>query len=104
MQVGGSLDTAKYPGLWQIIKGAFRALGRAGSHRVKNANASFVGASAPIVTGTTFIFAGEPYSGSRARPQHARPRDCTGAAGRRPGPLQAATYSSGPDSNSRYNR
>jgi hypothetical protein len=37
------------------------ASGRAGSRQVKNANVSFVGASAPIVTGTTFIFAREPY-------------------------------------------
>jgi len=29
--------------------------------QVKDANVSFVSASAPIVTGTTFIFVGEPY-------------------------------------------
>jgi hypothetical protein len=34
---------------------------RAGSRQVKDANVSFVGASAPIVTGTTFIFVREPY-------------------------------------------
>jgi hypothetical protein len=37
------------------------ASGRAGSRQVKDAKISFVGASAPIVTGTTFIFVGEPY-------------------------------------------
>jgi len=31
------------------------------SGQVKDANVSFVGASAPIVTGTTFIFVREPY-------------------------------------------
>jgi hypothetical protein len=31
------------------------------SRQVKDANVSFVGASAPIVTGTTFIFVGDPY-------------------------------------------
>jgi hypothetical protein len=34
---------------------------RAGSHQVKDANVSFVCASAPIVIGTTFIFVREPY-------------------------------------------
>jgi hypothetical protein len=38
-----------------------QASGRAGSRQVKDANVSFVGASAPIVTGTTFIFFGDPY-------------------------------------------
>jgi hypothetical protein len=38
-----------------------QASGRAGSRQVKDANVSFVGASAPIVTGTTFIFVREPY-------------------------------------------
>jgi hypothetical protein len=39
-----------------------QASGRAGTRQVKGANVSFVGASAPIVTGTTtFIFVGEPY-------------------------------------------
>jgi hypothetical protein len=47
--------------LWRIIEGALQASGRAGSRQVKDANVSFVGASAPIVTGTTFIFVGEPY-------------------------------------------
>jgi hypothetical protein len=35
--------------------------GRAGSRQIKDANVSFVGGSAPIVTGTTFIFVREPY-------------------------------------------
>jgi hypothetical protein len=48
-------------GLWHIIEGALQASGRAGSLQVKDANVSFVGASAPIVTGTTFIFVREPY-------------------------------------------
>jgi|GEM_PF-5844279 len=39
------------------------------------------GASAPIVTGTTFIFVREPYCVSRVGPQRACRRDCTGAAG-----------------------
>jgi hypothetical protein len=34
---------------------------RASTRQVKGANVSFVGASAPIVTGTTFIFVTEPY-------------------------------------------
>ena len=42
-------------------KGALQASGRAGSRQVKDANVSFVGASAPIVTSTTFIFFGDPY-------------------------------------------
>src|SRR5260370_236127 len=44
-----------------IIEGALQASGRAGSHQVKDANVSFVGATAPIVTSTTFIFVREPY-------------------------------------------
>ena len=44
-----------------LIEGALQASGRAGSRQVKDANVSFVGASAPIVTGTTFIFVREPY-------------------------------------------
>ena len=58
---GGSLGTGRIHGLWHIIEGALQASGRAGSRQVKDANVSFVGASAPIVTGTTFIFVGEPY-------------------------------------------
>src|ERR1700735_389485 len=50
-------------GRWHIIEGALQASGRAGSRQVKDANVSFVGASAPIVTGTTFIFVSEPYWG-----------------------------------------
>jgi hypothetical protein len=38
-----------------------KSSGHAGSGQVKNAKISFVGASVPIVTGTTFIFAREPY-------------------------------------------
>ena len=48
-------------GLLHIIEGALQASGRAGSRQVKDANVCFVGASAPIVTGTTFIFVGDPY-------------------------------------------
>jgi len=58
---GGSLGTGRIHGLWHIIEGALQASGRAGSRQVENANVSFVGASAPIVTGTTFIFVGDPY-------------------------------------------
>jgi acetyl-CoA acetyltransferase len=58
---GGSLGTGRIHGLWHIIEGALQASGRAGSRQVKDANVSFVGASAPIVTGTTFIFFGDPY-------------------------------------------
>jgi acetyl-CoA acetyltransferase len=58
---GGSLGTGRIHGLWHIIEGALQASGRAGSRQVKDANVSFVGASAPIVTGTTFIFVRDPY-------------------------------------------
>jgi hypothetical protein len=58
---GGSLGTGRIHGLWHIIEGALQASGRAGSRQVKDADVSFVGASAPIVTGTTFIFVREPY-------------------------------------------
>jgi acetyl-CoA acetyltransferase len=58
---GGSLGTGRIHGLWHIIEGALQASGRAGPRQVKDANVSFVGASAPIVTGTTFIFVGDPY-------------------------------------------
>ena len=58
---GGSLGTGRIHGLWHIIEGALQASGRAGSRQVKDVNVSFVGASAPIVTGTTFIFTKEPY-------------------------------------------
>ena len=57
----GSLGTGRIHGLWHIIEGALQASGRAGSRQVKDANVCFVGASAPIVTGTTFIFVREPY-------------------------------------------
>jgi hypothetical protein len=43
------------------IEGALQASGRAGARQVPDVNVSFVGASAPIVTGTTFIFVREPY-------------------------------------------
>ena len=56
---GGSVGTGRIHGLWHIIEGALQASGRAGSRQVKDANVSFVGA--PIVTGTTFIFFGDPY-------------------------------------------
>jgi acetyl-CoA acetyltransferase len=58
---GGSLSTGRIHGLWHIIEGALQASGRAGERQVKDVNVSFVGASAPIVTGTTFIFVKEPY-------------------------------------------
>src|SRR5262245_52107594 len=58
---GGSLSTGRIHGLWHIIEGALQASGRAGERQVKDANVSFVGASAPIVTGTTFIFVKETY-------------------------------------------
>ena len=63
---GRSLGTGRIHVLWHIIEGALQASGRAGPRQVKDANVSFVGASAPIVAGTTFIFFGDPYSGSRA--------------------------------------
>jgi hypothetical protein len=59
--VGGNLGTGRIHGLWHIIAGASQASSRAGSRQVKDANVSFVGASAPIVTGTTFIFVSDPY-------------------------------------------
>jgi hypothetical protein len=43
------------------LEGALQASGRGGSRQVKDASVSFVGASAPIVTGTTFIFVRDPY-------------------------------------------
>jgi hypothetical protein len=55
------LGTGRIHGLWHIIEGALQASGRAGTRQVKDVNVSFVGASAPIVTGTTFIFVREPY-------------------------------------------
>src|SRR5437899_2628852 len=58
---GGSLSTGRIHGLWHIIEGALQASGRAGERQVKDVNVSFVGASAPIVQGTTFIFVKEPY-------------------------------------------
>lgn len=58
---GGSLSAGRLHGLWHIIEGAVQAAGRAGERQVKDAKVSFVGASAPIVAGTTFIFVGEPY-------------------------------------------
>jgi len=42
-------------------KGALQASGRAGERQVEDVNVSFVGASAPIVQGTTFIFVRELY-------------------------------------------
>ena len=58
---GGSLGTGRIHGLWHIIEGALQASGRAGKRQVKDVNVSFVGASAPIMQGTTFIFVKEPY-------------------------------------------
>lgn len=58
---GGSLSSGRIHGLQHIIEGVLQASGRAGERQVKDANVSFVGASAPIVQGTTFIFVREPY-------------------------------------------
>ncbi|HEX2280063.1 MAG TPA: hypothetical protein VHN13_23505 [Candidatus Tectomicrobia bacterium] len=58
---GGSLSTGRIHGLSHIIEGALQAAGRAGERQVKDVKVSFVGASAPIVQGTTFIFVNEPY-------------------------------------------
>ena len=58
---GGTLGIGRTHGLRHIIEGALQASGRAGSRRVKDAKVSFIAASAPIVTGTTFIFMREPY-------------------------------------------
>ncbi len=58
---GGSLSTGRIHGLWHIIEGVLQASGRAGERQVKDVNVSFVGASAPVVQGTTFIFVKEPY-------------------------------------------
>ena len=58
---GGSLSAGRIHGLWQIIEGALQVSGRAGTNQVKDAKVSFVGASAPVVQGTTFIFVDEPY-------------------------------------------
>ena len=44
-----------------MIEGAPQASGRAGERQGKDVNVSFVGASAPIVQGTAFIFVREPY-------------------------------------------
>jgi hypothetical protein len=61
---GGSLGTGRIHGLWHIIEGTLQASGRAGSHQVKDANVSFVGTSAPIVTWTIPTEAREPFRGS----------------------------------------
>ncbi len=58
---GGSLSAGRIHGLSHIIEGALQASGRAGERQVKDVKVSFVGASAPIVQGTTFIFVNEPY-------------------------------------------
>jgi acetyl-CoA acetyltransferase len=58
---GGSLSAGRIHGLWQIIEGAQQASGRAEERQVKDVKVSFVGASAPVVQGTTFIFVNEPY-------------------------------------------
>jgi len=58
---GGSLSAGRLHGLWHIIEGALQASGRAGERQVKDVDVSFVGASAPIVQGTTFIFVKDPY-------------------------------------------
>ena len=84
---GGSLGTGRIHGLWHIIEGVLLAplsiiCGRMipqiaaryletfeggrgkllmGAPGVAPCNVSFVGASAPIVQGTTFIFVKEPY-------------------------------------------
>jgi hypothetical protein len=58
---GGSLGTERIHGLWHIIEAALQAWGRARSRQVKDPDVSFVGASAPIVTGTSFVVVGDPY-------------------------------------------
>lgn len=58
---GGSLSSGRIHGLWHIIEGALQAAGRAGERQVKDVNVSFAGASAPIVSGTSFIFVNDPY-------------------------------------------
>src|ERR1700716_970202 len=58
---GGSLGTGPIPVLWHLTEAPLQDSGRAGSRQVKDVNVSFVGATAPIVTGTTFIFTREPY-------------------------------------------
>src|SRR5437016_665434 len=58
---GGSLSPGRIPALWHTIEGALQASARAGERQVEDVNVSFVGASAPIVQGTTFIFVREPY-------------------------------------------
>ena len=60
---GGRLGNGRIRGLWHIIEGAPQASRRPGSCQVQDANVAFVGASAPLVTGTTFIFVGSPYRG-----------------------------------------
>jgi hypothetical protein len=59
---GGSLSTGRIHGLWHIIEGVLQASERAGERQVKDVNISFVGASAPIVQGTTCIFVKEFHS------------------------------------------
>ncbi len=53
-------EPGRINGLWHIIEGALQA-GRAGSRQVKDANVFFVDVTAPIVTGSTFIFVREAY-------------------------------------------
>jgi hypothetical protein len=59
----GAADGAsgRGPSTTGAMAGIRQASGRAGSRQVKEANVSLVGASAPIVTGMTFIFVREPY-------------------------------------------
>jgi len=60
--LAAGLGTGRIHDLWHIVEGALQASGRAGSRHVSNVSTCpFVGASATIVTGTTFIFVREPY-------------------------------------------
>jgi len=47
--------------LWQIIEGVLQVSGRAEERQVKDVKVPFVGTSAPIVQGMTFIVVNEPY-------------------------------------------
>ena len=58
--IGYVPERVAIPRRWSV-EGALQASGRAGERQVKDVKVSFVGASAPIVQGTTFIFVNEPY-------------------------------------------
>ena len=50
-----------HDGAAHLIEGALQASGRAGAGQVTDVQVAFVGARAPMVQGTTFIFVKDPY-------------------------------------------